>query len=333
MVELTDNAQRILEHIYDEKDPTRRMVGSICIMLLLDTPDWQTAEAELSDQGFVKQQGNIFSITPQGIDWVQQRRGINGDRTVSPDTAHAPATLEAPASTPSTLTSHPLVDFLIAFNHDLRSPLNSIIGFSRVILKGIDGPINDMQAEDLQSIYDSGQRLLGMLSEIVDMARIEADSVSILAKPFELSDVFDEAIDKAKAGINDKPITFHTQLSADTPLVWADKSRVQQILSCVVEFSARNLDMGSIFLGATAAEDYIRITVEDTGYGWEPDEVAELLAPYRSPDSVHHIGGTGLSLAIARRLAEMQDGSLTVQSRINKGTTFTLTLPTAPPDK
>jgi signal transduction histidine kinase len=164
------------------------------------------------------------------------------------------------------------------------------------------------------------------------MARIEASSVSLLAKPFELVDVLNEAIDKAKADINDKPVTFHTQLPADTPFVWADKSRVQQILSSVVEFSARNLDMGNIFLGAAAADDYIRITVEDTGYGWEPDEVADLLTPYRSPDSVHHIGGTGLSLAIARRLAEMQHGSLTVQSQINKGTTFTLTLPTAPPE-
>ncbi len=225
------------------------------------------------------------------------------------------------------------LDFLVAYNHDLRTPLNSVIGFSRVILKGIDGPINDIQAEDLKSIHDGGLSLLAMLNEVIDMAKLERGRLELTPRRLDnLTEIFEDTVSKVEPLIEGKPVTFQTDLPADLPSPWADDTRIRQIIHNLVSFCARNTPAGVISLRAATLDDAMLITVEDTGNGWSPEETAALLKPYRPPAEVHHIGGTGLSLAIACRLAELQGGSLAVESQIGRGTRFSLMLPLhAPP--
>ncbi|MBN1286665.1 MAG: HAMP domain-containing histidine kinase [Anaerolineae bacterium] len=299
------------------------------MVLLLDTPDWETASAELLEQQFISTNGTSYSITPKGTAQLTQPNKPGVEKSARALLTEAPAQEAVPVPGAST---HPFLDYLVAFNHDLRSPLNSVIGFSRVILKGIDGEINEMQAEDLQSIYDSGQRLLGMLTEIVDMARLETGVLSAQCKPVALEALFEKLIGKFEEEGANKPVTFHSTLPPDGLEVRTDESRLEQILTNVTAFCLRNLDIGSIFLrGNFHQGDKIYVEVEDTGSGWSPGETAVLLDAYRAPEQVHHIGGAGLSLAIAHRLAELLGGTLTVESRVGKGTTFRLVLPQDPP--
>ncbi len=319
----SENTTRILEHLYHEKDPTMRMVGSICMVLMLDTPDWKTAAEILRAQNLITEQNGIFSLTPAGIAHIKEDM---------PQTSPAPEAVEqtAASSVKEEISQHPFLDFLVAFNHDLRSPLNAIIGFSRVILKGIDGPINDMQTEDLTSIYESGQRLLRMINEIVEMAKLEIGSIAPLYREIDLGPLLDDVLEEIQP--TDKPVTLHNELPSGKLVFWTDSEHLQYIITSLAAFCLRNLEMGSIFLRAAAANDQVYITVEDTGSGWSPDEVRHLLQPYRAPDKVHHIGGAGLSLAIAGRVAAALGGTLTVESQLGKGTTFTLALPTEPPE-
>lgn len=329
MSELSANAQRILEHLRDEQNPTMRMVGSICMVLLLDTPDWEAASTELLEQNLIATNGTSFNITPAGTQKLAQIGVVKTDTAPpkpEPETKPESSPTIEPEE-PVETTTHPFVDYLVAFNHDLRSPLNSIIGFSRVILKGIDGPINDMQAEDLQSIYDSGQKLLGMLAEVVDMARLETGVVTAQPKQISLERIFNKLIETLEEQFADKPITFHCTLPPNGLEIYTDQSRLEQILTNLTNFCIRNLEVGSVFLRANRQDEKVRIEVEDTGNGWPAQEVEVMLDAYRPPEEIQHIGGAGLSLAIARRLAGVINGKLTVESRVGKGTTFSLVLP------
>ena len=228
--------------------------------------------------------------------------------------------------------NHPFLEFLVAFNHDLRTPLNSIIGFSRVILKGIDGPINDVQAEDLASIHDGGQNMLAMLNEVVDMAKLETGAIDLLCKTLDLREIIDDTVNKVESLVEDKAVTFNVELPPEPLPIWGDESRTRQILFNLASFCARNLRAGAVTLQANAWGDRARIIVSDNGEGWPPEEVAVMLQPYRPPAEIQHIGGAGLSLAIAQRMAELQGGSLAVESHVGRGTTFTLVLPLKPGD-
>lgn len=224
------------------------------------------------------------------------------------------------------------LDFLVAYNHDLRTPLNSIIGFSRVILKGIDGPINDVQAEDLTSVHDGGQQLLAMLNEVIDMAKLETGRVELSPRRLEnLGEILADTANRVRPMVEDKQVQLNVSLPEDLPPPWGDDTRTRQVLLNLASFCARNTDAGSVAMRAAVVDGAMSITVADTSRGWPPEEMAVLFEPYRPPNEAQHIGGAGLSLAIARELAALQGGALTAESQEGRGTTFTFTLPLAPP--
>ena len=107
--------------------------------------------------------------------------------------------------------------FLANMSHELRTPLNSIIGFSRVILKGIDGPITDLQQQDLLAIHNSGQHLLGLINDILDLSRIEAGKMELTFDEVNLPDLITSVMSTASGLVKDKPITLHRNLPADLP--------------------------------------------------------------------------------------------------------------------
>jgi len=228
-------------------------------------------------------------------------------------------------------------EFLANMSHELRTPLNSIIGISRVILKGIDGPITDLQTQDLEAIHHSGQHLLDMINNILDLSKIEAGKMELSVEEIEISDVFESVISTARGLIKEQPIRLLENLQPDLPLVLADRTRVRQIMLNLLQNATKFTDEGSITVGAEVIEDtetsgpFVKISVTDTGIGISPEDQKNLFERFSQVDSslTRKVGGTGLGLSISKHLVEMQGGEIDLLSEEGKGTTFWFTVPVA----
>ncbi len=219
--------------------------------------------------------------------------------------------------------------FLANMSHELRTPLNSIIGFSRVMLKGIDGPLTELQAADLMSIHSSGQHLLSLINSILDMSKIEAGKMELTIEELALPPVLDAVVDTTKALIKDRPVELHIRVPEHLPTVLADAQRVRQVLLNLMSNAAKFTDRGRITLTAEVGPEFVTLGVADTGMGIEPEAQPRLFIPFQQVDgsTTRRAGGTGLGLAISRSFVEMQGGEIWVESELGKGSTFSFTLP------
>jgi signal transduction histidine kinase/CheY-like chemotaxis protein len=219
--------------------------------------------------------------------------------------------------------------FLANMSHELRTPLNSIIGFSRVMLKGIDGPLTDLQQADLNSIYNSGQHLLALINSILDMSKIEAGKMELSFEEVYLPDILNAVLSTTKALVKDRPIRLRFEVPENLPTVWADGQRVRQVLLNLMSNAAKFTEEGYIALKAEAGREFVTISVADTGVGIQPEAKKRLFIPFQQVDgsTTRRAGGTGLGLAISRSFVEMHGGEIWVESEPDKGSTFVFTLP------
>ncbi|MGD8820125.1 MAG: GAF domain-containing protein, partial [Anaerolineae bacterium] len=219
--------------------------------------------------------------------------------------------------------------FLANMSHELRTPLNSIIGFSRVMLKGIDGPLNEFQETDLTSIYNSGQHLLSLINSILDMSKIEAGKMEMSLEAVNLDPIFKTAISTTTALVKDSPVDLQTDIADDLPHVQADAQRVRQILINLLSNAVKFTEEGHILLKAEADSEFVTISVCDTGIGIDQAAQQQLFVPFQQvdPSVTRRAGGTGLGLAICRRFVELHGGEIWVESEPGQGSTFSFTLP------
>jgi K+-sensing histidine kinase KdpD/DNA-binding response OmpR family regulator len=230
--------------------------------------------------------------------------------------------------------------FLANMSHELRTPLNSIIGFSRVILKGIDGSINDTQKTDLTAIYNSGQHLLSLINDILDLSKIDAGKMELAFSDVNLADLVNSAMSTAVGLVKDKPIKLHTVIPENLPLVKADSTRVRQVLINFLSNAAKFTDQGSITVDASVVDSpkgkpEVMVTVTDSGPGIAQGDQGKLFLPFSQVDDspTRKTGGTGLGLSICRSLIEMHGGRIgLLRSEIDKGSTFFFTLLTSTPE-
>ena len=228
-------------------------------------------------------------------------------------------------------------DFLANMSHELRTPLNSIIGFSRVMLKGIDGELTEMQEQDLTTIYKSGQHLLGLINDILDSAKIAADKMDLDKKYFDI-DAVAEGVRSIGVGLlKEKPVDIFLEMTSQLPQAFGDEFRTRQALLNLVSNSAKFTSEGSITVSVYTYEDeetgtMIRIDVTDTGIGIAEKDLPVLFEAFRQVDSslTRTSEGTGLGLPITKSLIELQGGQMFVESEINAGSTFSITVPTQP---
>lgn len=227
--------------------------------------------------------------------------------------------------------------FLANMSHELRTPLNSIIGFSKVILKGIDGPVTDTQREDLNAIYNAGQHLLGLISDMLDISRIEAGKLDLSFEEVDLTEIIEGVMTTAVGLIKDKPIELVTDVPEDLPTILADRIRVRQILLNLVSNAAKFTEEGQIAVSARAiergAQPELLIAVADTGIGISDEDMEKLFQPFSQvdPSPTRKAGGSGLGLSIARHLVDLHGGRIWVESTPGEGSTFAFTLPLEPP--
>jgi signal transduction histidine kinase/CheY-like chemotaxis protein len=225
--------------------------------------------------------------------------------------------------------------FLANMSHELRTPLNSIIGFSRVILKGIDGPITDQQRQDLEAIFNSGQHLLGLINDILDISKIEAGKMELSFEPTDLGEIIRGVMSTAIALVKDKPIELQQSVPASLPTIIADSRRVRQVLLNLVSNAAKFTDQGFIRVEARVDGDFVTISVSDSGIGIPPEKLPRIFEAFTQVDASpsRKYGGTGLGLTISKSFVELHGGRIWVESEMGKGSTFTFTLPIQGPSQ
>lgn len=230
--------------------------------------------------------------------------------------------------------------FLANMSHELRTPLNSIIGFSKVLLKGIDGELNEIQRQDLMTINESGTHLLGLINDILDMSKIESGKMEIHPEYIDLQPIFDGVIATGKGLLKDKPVHLHKEVQADLPKVYGDQTRIRQVLLNLVSNAAKFTNEGEIMLrsrrisadrelGIPAS---VQISVTDSGIGIPEKDWPKLFEEFRQVDgsTTRQAGGTGLGLPISKRFVEMHGGQMWLESEENMGSTFFFTIPLHP---
>jgi signal transduction histidine kinase len=219
--------------------------------------------------------------------------------------------------------------FLANMSHELRTPLNSIIGFSRVILKGIDGPVTPEQAEDLNSIFSNGHHLLNLINEILDMAKIEAGKMNLAFTQVDMVELSENVRKTVEGLIDAEKVELIWQVPADLPAIEADPMRFRQILLNLLSNAAKYTETGQIQFAIRPEGELIHIIVHDTGIGIAPEDYDRVFTPFEQVDNsnTRTTEGTGLGLPITRWLVEMHNGRIYFESELNIGTTFHLFLP------
>lgn len=224
--------------------------------------------------------------------------------------------------------------FLATMSHELRTPLNSIIGFARVILKGIDGPITDLQQQDLSAIFDSGQHLLGLINDILDLSRIEAGKMDLTIDDVNMNDLIESVMTTAVGLVKDKPIKLKSDIEEGLPMVRADAMRIRQVLINFLSNASKFTDEGEIVVKASLDEpskgqQVIMVSVIDTGPGIAHEDQDKLFLPFSQIDAslTRKVGGSGLGLSICRHFIQMHNGQIGVHSLPGKGSTFYFTIP------
>ncbi len=224
--------------------------------------------------------------------------------------------------------------FLANMSHELRTPLNSIIGFSRVIIKGIDGPVTELQQQDLTAIYNSGQHLLGLINDVLDLSKIEAGKMELAFDEVNISDITNSVLSTMTGLIKDKPIQLQRTIQPNLPTVRADAIRIRQVMINLLSNAAKFTDEGiiSVEVGlkpGTSGHNEVRVSVTDTGPGIAEPDQAKLFQPFSQVDDspTRKTGGTGLGLSICQHIVNMHGGKIWVESEIGRGSTFHFTLP------
>ncbi|MCX7974224.1 MAG: PAS domain S-box protein, partial [Candidatus Aminicenantes bacterium] len=222
--------------------------------------------------------------------------------------------------------------FLATMSHELRTPLNSIIGFTGILLKGLAGPLNEEQIKQLQIIKNSGQHLLALINDVLDLSKIEAGQMEIHCEPFDFSSSIRQVMEVAKPLAEAKNLFLEAEIDPEIGEITSDRRRLEQILLNLISNGIKFTEKGGVRLDCRKAEQEVIIRVSDTGIGIKPEDFDRIFQPFSQLDTglTRQYEGTGLGLTICHRLAQLLGGKLSVESEYGKGSTFQLILPLHP---
>jgi len=221
-------------------------------------------------------------------------------------------------------------EFLANMSHELRTPLNAVIGFSEVLLQRMFGELNAKQDEYLKDIYASGQHLLSLINDILDLSKIEAGRMELAPAPFHLPSALDNAVTLVRERAGRHGIALQLDIDPALGEVAGDERKIKQVLlnllSNAVKFTPEG---GRISLKAGLTDGAVEIAVTDTGIGIAPEDQAAIFEEFRQvgSDETRKQEGTGLGLTLAKKFVELHGGRIWVESEPGRGSTFTFTLP------
>jgi signal transduction histidine kinase len=223
--------------------------------------------------------------------------------------------------------------FLASMSHELRTPLNSIIGFSKVLLNRLDGDLNDRQETYIKSVHNSGIHLLRLINGILDFSRAEAGRLDVHPEEFSLRDLVNECIESSMPLARGKSLQLGRDVPDDPLVMWADRTKVKQILLNLLSNAINFTASGRVWVRVQQEPEALHVSVADTGVGIRESDLPRLFEPFdrlENPLS-RQVGGTGLGLALSKRLVERHGGRIWAESREKEGSTFHFTLPLTRP--
>ena len=225
-------------------------------------------------------------------------------------------------------------EFMSIISHELRTPLNAIIGYAQMLSDGFSGDLNEQQLKDVGTIVDSADKLLRMVEDTLDLARIDAERFPVYMDSIAFDEIIRKAVGTVQSVAEAKALDVKTHISTDVPTIRTDPERVRQILANLLSNSVKFTDSGSIRINVeTVATGGVQISVEDTGVGFDTVAFPHIFEEFRQADATttRTHGGTGLGLAVSKRLVERLGGTIGVASTPGIGSVFWFRLPTEIP--
>ena len=232
-------------------------------------------------------------------------------------------------------TSQHKSDFLANMSHELRTPLNAIIGFSQVLREGMVGEVSKKQVEYLDDILSSGNHLLALINDVLDLSKVEAGQVELQVAPFSLQDALERGVSmvREQATTEGVQVTLHKNGGLD--VVSGDERRIRQVifnlLSNAVKFTPEG---GQVDVSAARVNGEMRVAVADSGPGIAAEDLDRIFEEFQQTEAgAQQREGTGLGLALSKRFVEMHGGRIWCESEVGKGSTFEFTLPLRPVER
>jgi signal transduction histidine kinase len=221
--------------------------------------------------------------------------------------------------------------FLANMSHEFRTPLNAILGYTSMLLQGVNGEMSQPQKRNLGRVDSNAKHLLNIINDLLDISRIEAGKMPLHVEQFELPTLVAELLAEVEPLIQKARLSASTELSPDLPLLASDRQKVKQIVLNFLTNAIKFTPQGAIRVRASydPPQDEVAVAVQDTGIGIAEKDQQKIFEDFRQADDsvTRQYGGAGLGLSICRRLANMLGGRITVESTIGAGSTFTLYVP------
>lgn len=214
-------------------------------------------------------------------------------------------------------------------HHELRTPLTGILGFSRMLKDELYGPLNDKQKQYIQGIYNSGEHLLSLVNDFLDIAKLEACREELFLEMVAVEDICLASFSMVQSRAKEQGLALKLELGEGVGICMADQKRLKQILINLLSNAIKFTEEGSVTLRVEGDRQELRFSVIDTGIGISPHHQTQLFQPFSqipNPLSRKH-KGTGLGLALSKKLAQLHGGDITLRSQVGQGSCFTLHLP------
>jgi signal transduction histidine kinase len=219
-------------------------------------------------------------------------------------------------------------EFLASMSHELRTPLNAIIGFSQVLRERMVGDLNEKQEEYLDDVISSGNHLLSLINDILDLSKVEAGQVELEVAPFSLRQTLERGVVMVRERARRDGVQVTLSADPELDVVEGDERRIRQVifnlLSNAVKFTPPG---GAVGVSAAPVDGNVRVSVADTGPGIAADDQQRIFEEFQQTDLGAQREGTGLGLALSKKLIELHGGRIWVDSELGKGSTFVFTLP------